>query len=166
MGFFRDLFDDITGETERRNKRVSQWRKETQQHALDTRRKVIHKAYSLWVKLNDPAYSKLQTQRNKIDNAAYLLNTIKQDICFHQAVSPAGKIKRVRRTKDIKPKQMDGLLQSARTHYPYPTSVTYNGKDDEFIQRVDTFMRKQLSGRKILFAEWENFHQGVTDIRL
>ncbi|MBE4449212.1 hypothetical protein HJ015_20795 [Vibrio parahaemolyticus] len=85
---------------------------------------------------------------------------------FHQAVTPVEKIKRVRRAKDIKPKQMDGLLQSARTHYPYPTSVTYNGKDDEFIQRVDTFMRKQLSGRKILFAEWESFHRGVTDIHL
>ncbi|BDR17903.1 TPA: hypothetical protein NKZ51_004024 [Vibrio parahaemolyticus] len=166
MGFFRDLFDDITGETERRSKRVALWERETQQHVLDTRRKVIHKAYNLWVKRNDSAYSKLQTQQNKLENAAYLLNAIKQDILVNQAVAPAEKMKRIRRTKDMKPKQIDGLLKSARTRYPYPKSVTYSVKSDEFIQHVDTFMRKQLSGRKKLFAEWESFHLGVTDIYL
>lgn len=163
MGFFGDFIDNITGETTRRENRI-RWRKETQQHAYNTRKKVIEYAYSLWVKKHDSKFNKLRSSQNKLDNAYYLLGAVKQGVLHGQAVEvEKSKCSRVR-SKVLKSKQLTRLLSQAKKHHPYSQSITYYGREDEYVEKVNDIMQRHLVRNKALLADWEKFHVEILGI--
>ncbi len=163
MGFFGDLIDNITGETTRRENRI-RWRKETQLHAYNTRKKVIEYAYSLWVKKHDSKFNELRSSQSKLDNAFYLLGAVKQGVLYGQAVEVEKTNSNRARSKVLQSKQVTQLLSQARKHHPYSPSTTYYGREDEYIEKVNGIMQKHLARNKALLADWEKFHVEILGI--
>jgi len=171
MVFFGDMWDDITGET---NKREARWRYEVRIGTTKTREQVVEKANQIWLKRNTVKIKRITEDTKNLCHAQDTIINLHNDISVHLKQSSNDKISsfKERDSDAVKINNCNQnalplykIIRNARVNYPYETStIFYHAKDDNFIIKIDDFIRKELKGNRDLESEWALFHKEVMEI--
>ena len=92
MGFFGELWDDISGETERRNVR---WRKETRVEITKTRKIVVRKAYGLWMQRNSDKINRITREEVHLNNAKNSVIDLYRDVLVRSPIIDCSDLEKV-----------------------------------------------------------------------
>jgi hypothetical protein len=179
MGFFSDLYDDISdlyddisGKTERRAEQRREWKRETKKNVTKARKEIVTKAQDLWSKRNYTLKGQLVTESERLLQTTLSLqqfngvSTKAVKVFSRQDVSCAraskSKISKCFGTKT----SIAGVLKYAKKQFPYSDDIYYQGVDDEFLTYLDGFMRKELKGKARLTTQWDKLHKSALEIRI
>ena len=152
MGFFSELWDDISGETERRNVR---WRKETRAEITKTRKIVVRKAYGLWMQRNSDKINRITREEVHLNNAKNSVIDLYRDVLVRSPIIDCSDLEKVvdsARVNSNKQNKDDSVAQSlaeainlVKVNSPSAYSVAMLGAKK--MPDVKDFLEKQLKDK-------------------
>lgn len=147
------LFDEVSGKSDRRRK---QWAEEVHDNAKAYRKKLTQTAYGLWLRRNESEKSELfeQDQHNRDAQRALLTTKLMLESSDKRPSNETSS----KKNKNLfhVPSPLGGVSKKIVKSFPYDSDgYFYKGKQDDFIDHLDNFMRSELQGQPALLNKWK-----------